>query len=536
MNSFPIPINSGSLLADLYPERQLWKYWLGATNDSGVDLPVAFQATAGLKEVLNQDENAPKKFFPPYYAEQLAQDPQVLSVDAADGELIANNLAALVSGAARAVVTGQQPGFGGGPLYSLFKVATTVALARLRSARGLPSVPVFWLGDDDDDLAEALDPVIWDGLKAVLAPSHCPVPEGNKRQPMIGTLPFDRLEQRVGEVLASLNPADDLGRNIKEIYLRAKVENFSLSELNELLIRRVFRGSGLIILRGNDPRLHHHCADFYNSVIPLLDELGRVTGLRAAHLVNEMGVTPLGSNSLRRPLYRVEGNHRIPWDGITSPEDSSEWRCGVLLRSMLQDWLLKPAAVVVGPGELAYLSQLTEAYDLLALPRAPLVPRFFGWLVPPDLDGDALNIFSHSRPLAWEAAHSWALGAGLKAEDELVALLSVRLGVSPERARSLASGRTRRWVKGVQTMLQNESQRQVDAQRPNSPAWVFPAGRRQERKLAWVPCVATWGQGLVDCLLEACEQHLQGGLEGWWNEYVLQVQEPVWWSGKGENS
>jgi len=56
------------------------------------------------------------------------------------------------------VVTGQQPGYLGGPLLTLFKIATAIELAARRSAAGQPTVPVFWSGDDDDDLAEALAP------------------------------------------------------------------------------------------------------------------------------------------------------------------------------------------------------------------------------------------------------------------------------------------------------------------------------------------------------------------------------------------
>ena len=80
---------------------------------------------------------------------------------AADRDRQAADLAALRSGRAQVVVTGQQPGYLGGPLYTLHKIATAVALARQLTAGGRPTVPVFWSGDDDDDLREALEPVAW---------------------------------------------------------------------------------------------------------------------------------------------------------------------------------------------------------------------------------------------------------------------------------------------------------------------------------------------------------------------------------------
>ena len=69
------------------------------------------------------------------------------------------------------MITGQQPGFLGGPLLTIYKIATAVALARRETAAGRPTVPVFWLGDDDDDLREALDPALWDPVDGGLAAS-----------------------------------------------------------------------------------------------------------------------------------------------------------------------------------------------------------------------------------------------------------------------------------------------------------------------------------------------------------------------------
>src|SRR3977135_3587799 len=62
----------------------------------------------------------------------------------------------LAAGEVLAITTGQQPGLFTGPLYTVYKALSAVALAqRIERERGLPVVPVFWGAGDDHDFAEA---------------------------------------------------------------------------------------------------------------------------------------------------------------------------------------------------------------------------------------------------------------------------------------------------------------------------------------------------------------------------------------------
>src|SRR5579864_8651384 len=63
------------------------------------------------------------------------------------------NIDRLRKGAA-AVVTGQQVGLFGGPMFAIYKALTAVKLAEEATAAGVEAVPVFWLATYDHDLAE----------------------------------------------------------------------------------------------------------------------------------------------------------------------------------------------------------------------------------------------------------------------------------------------------------------------------------------------------------------------------------------------
>ena len=529
-----ITIESGSLLMTLNPDQKLWTRWLGAESTTDSSLPPSFLAASGL----NQNDLPPLQevHFPLAFAHQLTEDLDLLIDDSTERDLIAQSISSLASGKARAVVTGQQPGFAGGPLYSLFKIATAVALARLHTSEGQPAVPVFWMGDDDDDWQELLDSVFLDQNTGELKGSDLTPKPGQYRHDTIGSLPFSPLEDSTSQFIEKLQPTNELSRQLKAVYLKAKVENSTLADLTEKTLRCVFQGTGLVILRGNDSRLHSHCEDFYNKAVERLPELVEKTRVQSSHAANLFGIAPLSDNSLKRPLYLSQGKVRQPWDGQSKPEDSSSWRCGVLLRSMLQDWLLQPAAGVVGPGELSYLCQLVPAYECMGLARSPLVPRVFGWILPEDLPRSILEKFLHDQPLDHARSLELAQTAGAAGEEKLVQMLTQELGLDSGRARELAAGRTRRWVKGVQALLKNESRKQVELNRPSRPPWVFPQGKRQERKLSWIPLVATWGQPMIDAVFEACEKHLQDGSQGRWNDYLIRVPLPDTSNTKGSGS
>jgi len=111
-------------------------------------------------------------FYPrsPYFGEWMKDEAAKISYDPARRETVSailegqnkawsaspktlENIERLRRGAA-AVVTGQQVGLFGGPMFAIYKALTAVKLANEATAAGIEAVPVFWLATYDHDLAE----------------------------------------------------------------------------------------------------------------------------------------------------------------------------------------------------------------------------------------------------------------------------------------------------------------------------------------------------------------------------------------------
>ena len=110
----------------------------------------------------------PATFFDPSARAQLADLLTTQNRAYRAGEATLRNVERLRQGA-RAVVTGQQVGLFGGPLYTLFKAATAIQRAAQATAQGHPAVPIFWMATEDHDFAEIDHLTLLDrcGLKRV---------------------------------------------------------------------------------------------------------------------------------------------------------------------------------------------------------------------------------------------------------------------------------------------------------------------------------------------------------------------------------
>jgi bacillithiol synthase len=359
-------------------------------------------------------------FYPrsPHFEEWLKEEAGKISYDSARRERVSAilerqnkswnasrqtlaNLDRLRKGAA-AVVTGQQVGFFGGPMFAIYKALTAVKLAEEATAAGIDTVPIFWLATYDHDLAEVNHISIPgpDGaLQVLTTPSH-DVPGAPVGAVRLGDEIIPLVEQA-----AKLLGDSEATQFLRESYRPGEF----LGNAFARLYAKVFSEWGVIVLDASDGELDRVAEPMFRAAIERADELAtallaRGEALEAAGYHQQVKVTSSSvllftlREGARTPIHRRGNDGAAEFligtdpaaeklsatqllDRITStPEQFSP---NVLLRPIIQDYLLPTLAYTGGAAEAAYFAQAGAVYEALLGRVTSIVPRFSATLVEP---------------------------------------------------------------------------------------------------------------------------------------------------------
>jgi bacillithiol biosynthesis cysteine-adding enzyme BshC len=294
---------------------------------------------------------------------------------------------------ALAVVTGQQVGLLGGPLYTLYKALTAVALARQASGTlGRAVVALFWMDADDHDFEEVRKVRFLDGDHTVQEVSYKP-----ESTPDDVPVASRRLDSAVEDLLAPLQellPESEFKEEVLRFMAECYRPGRTLPEAFGRLLLRLTRGLGLALVNPADPKLKA-------LAVPLFEREARersASGTRVQETTQkllELGYHAQASSSPERlnlfhagpgrfHIESSDGDFRVSSDGRAVSADDlarlirnepERFSPNVLLRPLYQDSLLPTLAYVAGPNELAYFAQLGEVYRHFDIPMPLIVPR-----------------------------------------------------------------------------------------------------------------------------------------------------------------
>jgi bacillithiol synthase len=314
-----------------------------------------------------------------------------------------SNLSRFRRGAA-AIVTGQQVGLFGGPTFSIYKALSAVKLAEEATAAGVESVPVFWLATYDHDLAEVNHVSIPgpDYLLRTLTTSSHSVAGAPVSQVRLGEEIVPVVEEAV-----SLLGDSEASQLLRESYRPGGTLGTAFARF----YARLFAEWGVIVLDASDPELHRIAVPVYQAAVQQAGEiddalLARGEALEAAGYHQQVKVTSSSvlvftlQNGARTPIQRrISGDSAefvIASEAETEKLSSAElidriaatpekFSPNVLLRPVVQDYLLPTLAYAGGAAEAAYFAQAGVVYEKIAGRVTPIVPRFSATLVEPKI-------------------------------------------------------------------------------------------------------------------------------------------------------
>ena len=136
------------------------------------------------------------------------------------------------------VVTGQQLGILGGPLYTIYKIITAIRLANQLTERydEFKFVPVFWLEGDDHDFNEVRSINLFDNENQVINIGYKEEINDDDAKQSIGKITFDEaLNEFFSKYESSLRDSDfkiELLTKLKECYQVGKTFKQSFKEKN----------------------------------------------------------------------------------------------------------------------------------------------------------------------------------------------------------------------------------------------------------------------------------------------------------------
>ena len=436
------------------------------------------------------------------------------------------------------IVTGQQAGLFGGPLFTLLKALTALKLAREVSRdHGVQVVPIFWIDAEDHDWAEV---------------SGCTV-LGHELEPRTirladlegaGDLPIARLTLDDGieaahAALADALPATEFTGSLLDAVRAAYRPGIGMAEAFGRLLEQVLGAHGLVVYDSSDPASKPLAQDVFAREIANAGTTAQLAA-RAGQALEGRGyhsqVTP-GDGSLSlfylnggRESVKFQGTTALVGDRLvpllslieearTSPAHFSP---NVLLRPIVQDTIFPTICYIAGPNELAYLGQLREVYDHFGVPMPLMYQRATATIV-----DSATTRFLAKYHVALES---------LQRQDESVLnqLLEDQLPPSVEQALTEAADVMRRQMAAVAAVVpqidptlsgavrSTESRIEHDLrtlhgkviqaakrrdetlrrQFQRAQLQAFPLGHPQEREVGLIWFLNRYGPAVVDRLLD----------------------------------
>lgn len=347
-------------------------------------------------------------------------------------------LEALRQGAG-AVVTGQQVGLFGGPLFTPFKAATALARARTATAAGQPHAAIFWLASEDHDFAE-INHVTFPARRELRKLVYDDAPES--ATPVGPLVLDDSIGPLIDQAWELLGSSDAM-----EALVAAYQPGRTFAQAFAEFYAKAFAAQGLLVLDASGREAHGMGAPVLRAGLERADELHaalleRNRELEAAGYHTQVAVG--AQNSLLFLIDEKTGARlALKRTAPSLQEPAGLWQAGrqnystadllgileaeperispsALLRPVFQDFLLSTSLTIGGPAEVAYFAQSAVLFERILGRMTPVQPRFSATLVEPAI-GDLLRKHELTLERVFQVGAQESGAAGATALAQLLA-------------------------------------------------------------------------------------------------------------------
>ncbi|WP_111671671.1 bacillithiol biosynthesis cysteine-adding enzyme BshC [Algoriphagus litoralis] len=295
-------------------------------------------------------------------------------------EPVVTNIQSVLSEKTFTVTTGHQLNLFTGPLYFIYKIVSTINLAKKLKA-AYPEfhfVPVYWMATEDHDFDE-INYFKLDGKKY----------QWNSNQ--TGAVGDFILDESFKAFLKEVHFAP-------EVFQSAYQNSKTLGEAVRRYVNELFGAEGLLVVDGHDASLK----SLFTPVIQadLFDHSPFSQAQRVTRELEEKGyksqIFPREINffyldkGLRERIERVGEEFQVVNTSIRFSSEELEalvnsnperFSPNVVLRPLYQEMILPNLAYLGGPAEVVYWLQLKGVFDQFKVPFPVLLPRNFALIL-----------------------------------------------------------------------------------------------------------------------------------------------------------
>ncbi|MBO3116737.1 bacillithiol biosynthesis cysteine-adding enzyme BshC [Winogradskyella sp. DF17] len=286
-------------------------------------------------------------------------------------KLTLNNISALKNSKTFTITTGHQLNLFTGPLYFLYKIVSTINLAR-QLKQTYPSynfVPIYWMASEDHDFEE-INYFNFKGKK---------IQWNSNQSGAVGPFSTSGLEDVLEIVSAEFGPgknAEQLKTWFKEAYLKHE----TLADATRYLANALFGEHGLVVIDANAkelkqlllPQLEKELFDqiAFNKVSETNSHLEQL-GLKIQVNPREINLFYL-TEGLRGRIIFNDGrfsvaDSEISWNKVELKQELYEhperFSPNVIIRPLYQEVLLPNLCYIGGGGEMIYWLQLKSSFE-----------------------------------------------------------------------------------------------------------------------------------------------------------------------------